>query len=136
MNSEMDPTYADTSALVKLVINEKESESLAEHIRASSLQLTSSEIAEVELLRAVARVDRDRIPEAVALLERTVLLPLTSEITSRVASLKPTSMRSLGAIHLATALEIQADLEGLVSYDERMVEASRAAGIETCSPGA
>lgn len=135
MNLLMDPIYADPSALVKLVIDEKESDALAEYLRASGLQLTSSEIAEIELLRAVARVDRDRIPEAVALLERTVLLPLTSEITGRVASLRPTSMQSLDAIHLATALEIQADLEALVSYDEGMLEASRAAGIETCSPG-
>lgn len=136
MSSLKDPIYADTSALVKLVINENESSSLAEHLRESNLQLTSSEITEIELLRAVARADPDQIPEALALLEQTVLLPLTSEIRRRAASLKPTLMRSLDAIHLATALEIQADLDTLVSYDKRMVEASRSAGIETSSPGA
>lgn len=136
MSSLKDPIYADTSALVKLVINESESSSLAEHLRESNLQLTSSEITEIELLRAVARADPDQIPEALALLEQTVLLPLTSGIRRRAASLKPTLMRSLDAIHLATALEIQADLDTLVSYDNRMVEASRSAGIETRSPGA
>ncbi len=136
MNPLKDPVYADTSALVKLVIDEDESNSLAEHLRASNLQLTSSEITEIELLRAVARADPDQLPEALALLEKTVLLPLTTGIRRRAASLKPTSVRSLDTIHLATALEIQADLNTLVSYDNRMVEASRSAGIETHSPGA
>ena len=136
MSSLKDPIYADTSALVKLVINESESTSLVAHLRGSNLQLISSEITEIELLRAVARADPDQIPGALALLEKTVLLPLTSEIKRRAASLKPTHMRSLDAIQLATALEIQADLDTLVSYDKRMVAASRSAGIETCSPGA
>jgi len=136
VNPLKDPIYADTSALVKLVIDEGESDSLAEHLRESNLQLTSSEITEIELLRAVARADPEMLPEALALLGQTVLLPLTAGIRRRAASLKPVSIRSLDAIHLATALEIQADLSTLVSYDNRMVVAARAAGIETHSPGA
>ena len=59
-----DPLYADTSALVKLIIDENESESLARYVSESDLQLTSSVIAEGELLRAVKRVERGRLDEA------------------------------------------------------------------------
>jgi len=131
-----DPIYVDTSALVKLVIDEPESESLAAQLVESGLTLTSSELAEVELLRAVARSGPDRIREANGLLRRTLLLPMTREIRKRAASIKPVSVRSLDAVHLATAIEIQADLHSLLSYDTGLLAAARGAGIAVSSPGA
>jgi len=131
-----DPIYVDTSALVKLVIDEPESESLAAQLVESGLTLTSSELAEVELLRAVARSGPDRIREANGLLRRTLLLPMTREIRKRAASIKPVSVRSLDAVHLATAIEIQADLHSLLSYDAGLLAAAQGAGIAVSSPGA
>lgn len=130
-----DPVYADTSALVKLVVPEPESDALLSHLRDTDHQLASSVICEVELLRAVARADPDRLDRAQLLLEQLILLPLTSAIRRRAAAIKPPSTRSLDAIHLATALEIQADLHSMLSYDNRLTEGSKSVGIETFSPG-
>jgi predicted nucleic acid-binding protein len=130
-----DPLYADTSALVKLIIDEQESESLDRYLSASELQLTSSVICEVELLRAVSRVEQGRLSEARQLLDEMILLPLTTDIRDRAASIQPPSVRSLDAMHLATALEIQADLHALVSYDNRLVDTARGTGIKAISPG-
>jgi len=129
-----DPLYADTSALVKLVVNEPESAALVRYLGESNLQLTSNEISEVELLRAVARVDRDLLPEASDLLERMILLPLTRAVRARAARIPPVSVRSLDAIHLATAIEIQAHLRHFMSYDNRFLDAARAAGFDVVSP--
>lgn len=136
MNTLSDPLYADTSALVKLVIDEVESESLNRYLIASGFQLTSSVIAEVELLRTIFRVERNRIGEARELLDEMILLPLTTDVKHLAASVKPESVRSLDAIHLATAQEIQADLHALVSYDNRLLEAAGSVGIDTVSPSA
>ncbi len=130
-----DPLYADTSALVKLIIDENQSESLDHYVSESDLQLTSSVIAEVELLRAVTRVDRDRLEEARQLLDEMILIPLTTDIKHRAVSLEPDSLGSLDAIHLATAIEIQADLRAFVSYDNRLIDSVRSAGVEAVVPG-
>lgn len=130
-----DPLYADTSALVKLIIDENESESLDHYVSESDLQLASSVIAEVELLRAVNRVERDRLEEARQLLDEMILLPLTTDIKHRAANLGPDSLGSLDAIHLATAIEIHADLRAFVSYDNRLIDSARSTGIEAIVPG-
>ncbi|MCB0828720.1 MAG: type II toxin-antitoxin system VapC family toxin [Solirubrobacterales bacterium] len=128
-----DPLYADTSALVKLIIDENESESLARYVSESDLQLTSSVIAEVELLRAVKRVERGRLDEAQQLLDEMILVPVSTDIKHRAVNIGPESLGSSDAIHLATAIEIQADLRGFVSYDNRLIDSARGAGIGATS---
>jgi predicted nucleic acid-binding protein len=131
-----DPVYCDSSALVKLVLPERESGPLSTYLDDRSTQMASSELCEVELVRAVARANSNLIDPALDLLTRTVLLPATSSVKSRAAHLKPESIRSLDAIHVSTALEIQADLKVLVSYDRRLLEVAERFGIKTVSPGA
>jgi uncharacterized protein len=130
-----EPLYADTSALVKLVVDEVESEALDEFVSESSFQLTSSEISEVELLRAVSKVDAGLLPEATRLLEQMILLPLTAGIGARAAYLRPKQVKSLGAIHLASAIELQANLSTFLSYDDALNRAAQSAGLEVMSPG-
>lgn len=131
-----DPIYFDTSALAKLVLRENESDALERFLDVSSAQPATSEISHIELVRAVMRHDPAKLNIALDVLAEMVMLPLTAAMKEVAGRLKPASLRSLDAIHLATALEIQADLHSMVSYDNRLVEASRAAGIETVSPGA
>lgn len=129
------PVYLDTSALVKLVLHEEQSDDLRQFLDDTSSQPATSEIAEVELLRAIARLDDQLINRGLEILAQLVLLPLTTSMRLRASYLAPSTMRSLDALHVATALEIQSDLECLVSYDERMLNAASDAGIKVVSPG-
>jgi predicted nucleic acid-binding protein len=130
------PTYFDTSALLKLVLVEDESPDLRRHLVDHSVQIVASEVAAVELLRGTRRHSLTLDAECMALLNRTVLLPLSRSVRERASGLRPVELRTIDAIHLATALEIESDLDSMVCYDRRLVGAAEAAGIETHSPGA
>jgi uncharacterized protein len=129
------PVYLDTSALVKLVLHEEQSDDLRRFLDETSSQPASSEIAEVELLRAIARHDDQLTDRGLEILAQLVLLPLTPSMRIRASYLAPFALRSLDAIHVATALEIQTDLDCLVSYDERICRSASDVGIKVASPG-
>lgn len=96
--------------------------------------MASSQLTEVELVRAVARADLALIPFARDLLDSMVLLPISSSVRRTAGELFPGRTRSLDAIHIATALEIKTDLAGLLTYDNRMVELANESGIKVLSP--
>lgn len=127
--------YLDSSALVKLIRSGRESTALGQTVREHEAVLTSSELAEIELIRAVRHRVPNLVEAAEGLLDRMVLLPITRPIRIRAKTLRPTAVRSLDAIHLATALEIAPRLGGLVTYDQRMIEAAESLGLPTTSPG-
>ncbi|HMU26386.1 MAG TPA: type II toxin-antitoxin system VapC family toxin [Solirubrobacterales bacterium] len=118
------PAYFDTSALTKLILDEEESPRISEFMNTREVSLVSSQLSEVELLRAVSRSQPGSRPKARELLDRMVLLPITSSILERAAVLDPPSLRSLDAIHLATAVEIKTHLAGVMTYDNRMRKAA------------
>jgi predicted nucleic acid-binding protein len=62
------------------------------------------------------------------------LLPVDRAIVEKAASLGPSELRSLDAIHLASALSVKADLTALVAYDSRLCSAATDSGIEVASP--
>ncbi len=125
--------YLDTSAFLKLVVLEAESPAL----RAWCLEhdnLWSSHLLRTESLRAAARlgVDRERVDDALA----AIALVLPSASTYLHAGLvDPPSLRSLDALHVASALELGDDLEGIVAYDERVIEAARSSAVTVVTPG-
>lgn len=65
-----------------------------------------------------------------------VLIPITRQVRTRAKLLLPTAVRSLGAIHLATALEIGPHLDAVMTYDRQMIEAAGRLGLPVSSPGA
>jgi predicted nucleic acid-binding protein len=130
------PVFFDTSALLKLILVEQESPDLRQHLVDHAVQIIASEVAAVELLRGARRHSLTLDAECMALLNRTVLLPLSRSVRERASGLKPVELRTIDAIHLATALEIESDLDSMVCYDRRLVDAAEAVGIETHSPGA
>lgn len=127
--------YVDSSALLKLLFEEDESDTLRRWLTAhASVAVVSSELARVEVSRVCRRIDSGRINAARALLAGLDLIPMTSDVINEAAEMGSTMLRSLDAIHLSTALSIREDLTALVAYDRRLSDAATAAGIETVRP--
>jgi predicted nucleic acid-binding protein len=130
--------YADTSALVKLAVEEPETHALRLELNRWDAVATSV-ITEIELARAVARA-RERgttTLDDVAVGTITAALPeleLTADIRRAAAVLRPTAVRSLDAIHVATAASLGADLGGLLTYDLRMQNAVSELGLSVVAP--
>ena len=125
--------YLDTSALVKLVIREPESGELRAFV--GEREVVSCHIARTELIRAIARHEPDSLTDAEDLIAETTLIALNRQLTAQAAWMKPPTLRSLDALHVATAASLTGDLEALVSYDRRMLEAGQMAGLPVASPG-
>ena len=130
-----DHVYLDSSALLKLVVLEPESSALREFLRGRALRLSSA-LAEVEVPRALrrARHGAGARRRAAEVLARVALVALDRPILRAAAALGPPDLRSLDAIHLATAQAIGDDLAGIVSYDRRLSAAAFAAGLEVWAP--
>ena len=128
--------YADTSALVKLVAPEAESAALRAWIAENALMLASAAIARTELLRAIrrAQVDEEALTRGRDLLARLLLIDATDDVLDRAGTLDPATVRSLDAIHLAAALALGDELDGIVTYDDRMADAARGLGIIVLAP--
>ena len=125
--------YMDSSALVKLVIRESDSDQLRRFV--GDREMATSQISRVELIRAVARNQPDSVDAAQDLLSELTLISLSRVITSRAAWVPPPSLRSLDALHVASANTMLDSLDALVTYDGRMIEAGRLAGLRVASPG-
>ena len=128
--------YLDSSALLKLLVEEPESAALAAWLSAhADSPMVSSELAKVEVLRACRRVSPGAVPAARRLLAQLDLIPLTSDLVDDAADIGEISLRSLDAIHLASALSIRSDMSSFVAYDLRLGDAAVAVGLELLSPG-
>jgi len=134
--------YLDASALVKVVVEEKESSALRAWIATGPDRL-SSVVTAVELRRAARRVAagvseviaRELTRETEVLLRGVQLLTLDEQIAQQAATLEPPTLRSIDVIHLATALSVD-DLSHFVTYDARLAEAAARAGLVVAMPGA
>jgi uncharacterized protein len=122
--------YLDSSALVKLVVDEAESEALRNRLELDVVP-TSSVVSAVEVPRAARRRG---VAFGSELFETIVTLDLTEDVITRAAEVEPTSLSSFDAVHLASALLLRSELESFVAYDARLLEAARANGLEVASP--
>jgi predicted nucleic acid-binding protein len=120
---------------VKLVIAEPESLALERHLQDGSV-LATSRIALVEVPRATALANPspEVQEEAAGLLASCMLIDVTDRVLRAAAGLASRAVRTLDAIHLASALRIEAD--ELVAYDRRLVGAAAERGLAVSSPGA
>lgn len=133
MQTNADILYLDSSALVKLVIQEPESEALDRFLD-SQPDRVSSALARVEVVRAVRTHGPDAMARARMLLDRLRLLRLDDELLDAAAQLDGAALRSLDAIHLASALALGSALGALVTYDERMAAAAQRLGLPVVAP--
>jgi len=128
--------YLDSSALLKLLYEEPDSAALADWLTAQAgSPLLSSELANVEVIRACRRINPDALPEARALLAGLDLIPLAGAVIAEAGDVGETTLRSLDAIHLASALSIRDDLSAFVAYNHCLSEAASAAGLRLLAPG-
>lgn len=126
--------YLDTSALVKLVVAEPETDALRTWLSEKNRDPVACDLARTELLRAVRRAVPDRILQARAVLDSITLTEVTTSLFEEAGRLDPTALRSLDAIHLAAALDLGDELDSLVTYDDRLAEAARSNGIAVTAP--
>lgn len=126
--------YFDTSALVKFVVPGPESNAMRRWWSHVSGRAVSSQIARTELVRTARRIASSSMDGARGLLDEVVLTTVTPAVLDSAARLDPPALRSLDAIHLAAALDLGEDLEGFVTYDERLAAAARRYGVAVISP--
>ena len=125
--------YLDSSAIVKLVVREPGSSALVDVV-SSDPDVVSSAIAYTEVMRAIRRA-AGPTGRAEHVLRSIALVPVDQAILREAATLAPTSLRSLDAVHLASALSLRPDVDGFVSYDARLSRAATAAGLFLNVPG-
>lgn len=129
--------YLDSSALLKLLFEERESGALERWIsERAATPLVSSELAKLEVVRATRRINPAVLPAGRALLAQLDLTPLTTGLIDEAANLGQPLLRSLDALHLASALSIGPDLSAFIAYDHRLSAAAGAVGLESLRPGA
>jgi uncharacterized protein len=128
--------YMDTSAFVKLVVPEPETKTLIAALPPDA-RMVASEILEVEAVRAARRANgQGAVDTARAQLTGVRLLPLTAQVRRRACELDPDTLRSLDAIHIATALDLGERLDCVYAYDTRMIAAAETLGLRVCAPTA
>ena len=126
--------YLDTSALVKLVVAEAETEALRQWLGEEDRRPVAGDLVRTELMRAVRRVAPDRLVRVREVLDGLTLVALSTSVFHEAGRLEPPELRSLDALHLAVALSLGDDLDGIVAYDDRFVAAAEAHGIPALGP--
>jgi predicted nucleic acid-binding protein len=127
--------YLDSAAVVKLAHAEAESAALRNWLdQRADLGWISSVLAEVESFRALARHSPQAIGRLPPVLDLIDFMELDSGIRILAQTISPPSVRSLDAIHLATALRIRERLTSFVTYDKRLADAATAAGLPIDMP--
>jgi predicted nucleic acid-binding protein len=126
--------YLDSSAFVKVVVEEAESAPLRGFLAANSARRVSSALLRAEALRAVRHLGPDALSAAREGLRRVDLIGIDDRILDAAGILEPRVLRTLDAIHVATALAVGDDLDAIVTYDERMIAAARLLGLTTATP--
>lgn len=128
--------YLDSSALLKLVRAEAETSALLGWLAERTEQpLITSELGRVEVLRAARRVGDRAVSEARLVLGDLDLVPLDRAVQDLASDLGEPLLRTLDALHLASAVLLREHIDVLVAYDDRLIGAARAEGLVVATPG-
>jgi predicted nucleic acid-binding protein len=127
--------YLDSAAVVKLVHAEPESGALRGWLdERAETPWISSVLTEIESFRALARYAPEAVSRLPAVLDQIDLFDLDQGIRMVARTVTPTTVRSLDAIHLGTAMRFRSSLTSFVTYDKRLLDAAQAAGLPINSP--
>lgn len=125
--------YLDASALVKLAVPETESAAMLAFVERNRTQVTSV-VATVEVPRVLVRLGISLGDREAAILAEVGSIWLDPTVAARAVAIGPTGLRTLDAIHLASAMELGWDLAAFVTYDRRLADAATALGLPVVSP--
>jgi uncharacterized protein len=125
--------YLDSSAIVKLVAREPESAALRRYLRRKHPLVTSA-LARTEVARALLPAGPEAVGRGADVLRRFEVIRINDRVLSAAGMMLPADLRSLDAIHLATAQAVGTDLARLCTYDERLAAAAEASGLEVVAP--
>jgi predicted nucleic acid-binding protein len=127
--------YLDTSAALKLLAEESHSRAFAKfYDESAGASWVSSALLRIEVIRAVSRAMPAVLPDARALLQAFDYVSMDDEVVDAAMNEPDRMLRSLDAIHLATARVLGPDLDGLATYDDRLAAAAKDAGIAVIDP--
>ena len=125
--------YADSSAILKLLIVERESVDLTDFI---DFTLKSSVLTRVEIIRVLHKITPEKIAQAQVILAGIDLTPLNPAILSAAENFAPAiTLKSLDALHVASVIFLGAAVEGLITYDKATIKNAKELGITVVSPG-
>ena len=126
--------YLDSSAFVKLVVSEPHSAALRAYLRRQDPRRVSSALLRTEAVRAVRALGPAALAQTRRALRAIDLIAVGDSVLDVAGSLDPGVLRTLDAIHLATAMALGDDLDAIVTYDGRMVASARLLGLPFASP--
>jgi predicted nucleic acid-binding protein len=127
--------YLDSAAVVKLVHAEPESQSLRDWLtERAETGWFSSVLVEIESFRALARHSPEAVTRLHSVLDLMDLVEMSPGIRILAQTVTPVTVRSLDAIHLATALHVRGQLTSFVTYDKRLADAAMTAGLTVDAP--
>lgn len=126
--------YLDASAFVKIVVTEPESRALRRFLGSRPGRHVSSALLRTEAVRAVRHLGPKALGPVRDALRRVDLVLIDDRILDTAATLDPGILRTLDAVHLATALAMGGDLDAIVTYDERMLAGADLLGLPTAAP--
>lgn len=116
------------------MVAESETPALREWLAEEERNCVSCDLARAELLRAVRRAAPDRVLRAREVLDSITLIEVTTAMFEAAGRLNPDVLRTLDAIHLAAALDLGDDLDGIVTYDARLAQAAQDNGVTVIAP--
>jgi uncharacterized protein len=125
--------YLDSSAIVKLAVEEPESAALRQYLRRRK-PLVSSSLARAEVARALLPIGEAAVRRGHDVLNRLELIRINDRVLNAAGALLPEELRTLDAIHLATAHQLGSDLQQLITYDDRMRTAAENLGYRINTP--
>lgn len=125
--------YIDTSALLRVIFPDDTTPALQRYLGRDPA-LVSSALLRVEARRGTVRRAPLRLPQVDVVLSEVEVVGIGDAVVESAGRLSDPNLRSLDAIHLATALLINEDVDALLTYDIRLADAARAHGLEVVSP--
>jgi predicted nucleic acid-binding protein len=134
MSAEQRLTYLDSSAIVKLAVAEPESKALRRFISRRQPLVTSA-LARTEVARALMPIGMEAVSRGEEVLRRIQLVRVNDRVLKAAGRMQPLELRSLDAIHLASARELGSAVKQIVTYNERMIAAATEAGWSVAAPG-
>jgi predicted nucleic acid-binding protein len=133
MSAERGLTYVDSSAIVKLAVAEPESGALRRFLSRRQPLVTSA-LARTEVARALMPSGAAAVSRGADVLQRIQLVRINDRVLREAGSMEPAELRSLDAIHLASARQLGSLVKHVVTYDERMADAATALGWSVAAP--